>query len=42
MATLQEIEQHYSLCDLADLHDTIDAMGEVEKIELDKAKKRGK
>ena len=30
--TLREIEEHYSLCNLADLHDTIEAVNEVEYI----------
>jgi len=37
-ATLREIEEHYSLCDLQDLHDTIEAIAEVENL---MAKRKG-
>jgi len=38
MATLQEIEDHYTLCDLADLHDMIDAMNELSELNSRKKK----
>lgn len=35
--TLREVEEHYSLCDLADLHDTIEAISEMESISAKQA-----
>lgn len=42
IATLAEIENHWTLCDLADAHEALDIQCEAEKYAYDKAAKDAK